>query len=670
MTDNPFQNPFETASNPFTDNNDTTSIENNDGNISPVNLDDDTNPFDWGIPSIWDEETEVNQWWSVFDSWSELQWWDAREILEEYNSWNKDIDKLVNKIASKFVFRKVNLKPWNKIKIEDIGDLWDYKRGKINIKITNLSTTYSFDPTSVTWDDDFYKAVDGAKKYLSKLTTEIWKEKWINEEHIKYVLPVTEWELTVVNTKSVDKKKLWRIWKEHDNTYNIYVWDVITGKKEKKLEEIHKWSNEVVVEVADMAKNIGIWWQQGSWKSVLIRWLINSAMAKSANMFNFLVLEKETDFLNYFKFKNMLFNDAVWNMNIEKIYSLFVYLALQYKKRNLLFNQKGVAHLRAYNKLVPESKRLPLLILLVDEYKELRDTLKKQSVWKMDLDKNFWESLGWLLQVSRASWILAWVATQQATDERWVHLWVKNNLSAWFIWTTIEGKQFGWLTTLQRKNVATINKWDFYTLWTIGKNFIRCPYWDADHIDDEEFYTRMPLKKDWQNFRDASYIRDYSNNYIIETIEKIVDELGMDLFQVNTKLYQMYHVDINWINNLRGLRKIAIIVFINQFLKWFETAINMVTETTNIPENFNLVSITTSLRANSEYKPFWLLFDYMIYIYELNYAKFVENNFNFKSKKKIIEEGSEEEKEQLRAFFTQKVMDMMDYKLKEVNFWD
>ncbi len=665
MTDT---NPFEWV-NPFANNAETDILD-----VNPFANNADNNPA-WNVEqNIW------NIWWNITDTWVPVEqsttqdfWgfesWDIRELLKKLGNDNRTYNKLVDKIVNTCIYRKTSLKPSNKIKVEQIEDVRDYKRWIVTVTFNPLSLQYNFKPSTMSDENDFYNTVISVDKDLEKLSKEIYKD---NEEEtgVRYVLPHIS-KVLVANSNFVDKNKIWRIWKQHDNTFNIYLGDTLAGEKPDSLKKIHENSNEVVVEASDMAKNIGIWGQPGSGKSVLLRGMMLSAIAKNSNMFNFLVLEKEIDFLNFFRFKNVKFNDAVGNMNIEKIYSLFVYLALEYKRRNVLFQEIWwISNIRAYNKAVSDDKKMPLIILVVDEYKELRDTLKKQSIWKMDLDKEFGNSLAWLLQVSRWTWIFAWLSTQKATDAEGIHKKVKDITNSGIVWHTDEGGQFGSLTYSERKIAKTIKLWDFITFGEIWKNFFRCPFWDANHIEEEEFYDRMPLKDNWQDLTDTDILREYSNNFIVDTIEKIANELKIELFQIKENLYKSYHVDIWWINELRWLRKLAMIVFLNLFLDWFEHSRELMLNTTNIPAEFDLENILTGLKSRSEYKPFSLLFDFLLYLYNINYADFIKSNFKFSAKKKILEEGSEEEKEQVVSFYTQKIMDMMDYSLKNINFGD
>ena len=69
---------------------------------------------------------------------------------------------------------------------------------------------------------------------------------------VKYTLPYTN-KVLVANNGFVDKDKTWKIWKRHDNTFNIYLGDSLTGDKPATLNKVDENKKEIIVECSDMA---------------------------------------------------------------------------------------------------------------------------------------------------------------------------------------------------------------------------------------------------------------------------------------------------------------------------------------------------------------------------------------------------------------------------------
>jgi len=556
---------------------------------------------------------------------------DINDFLENYTLKEREIVKIFQDLI--FQFYWIKSKPIDKLEVEDFWSFLEYTKEYIKITYREYVTEFAFSGIKIP-EGDFLKKIEKLQESFKKLAKHF-KNPLIDEETpIKNVF-VYRNKVYVNYRKTLDVEHSLKVMYSNSDNWQIYIWN-----------DLIKW-NPILLNQMKELRMTHIVWTSWSGKSVLLRNMVASGLQKYGNM-RFFILEKATDFDNFFQFKNIEYKNTVWKMGFEEIITLFLYFFLEFEKRRQIMAKVNASSLDEYNDKVPPKERLPYEILLIDEFKELRDVLQKQSIGKIDLEKKFITYLSSLVQVTRSVWLFFWLATQQVWDDKGIPLVIRGNLQTHIIWKldSSQIQQASFLVTEDRKLIwgNKLYEWDFLISAEKEKWLIRSPYFDDEAILRGKLYQTLPKRE-----KPISDIYDFSNKRILNLMKKNISWLEIDILDINDRLkdygFSEEYVDAKF----DGIVKLSMIWIANIFVNWLEKTIRILRRTTIVPPDFNIETEIDALLNQEKYKPITVLFVYMLYLYQNKFREFIDKNFKLSTwpNQRIILSGDDEALDEL-----------------------
>ena len=332
---------------------------------------------------------------------------------------------------------------------------------------------------------------------------------------------------------------LWVVWIEVPNSNRQAVWlkEVISSKEfnSKKVEiPIALWKDvSWRIIVWDLAKmpHLLVAWQTGSWKSVWMNWFLISMLYKfSPSELKMIMVDPKRVELSIYNWIPHLLTPVITNP--DKALNALKWCVAEMLRRYELATQVAARNLKEYNAKVEKDKRLPYIVMVVDELADLMMSWNKKEVE---------QSIARIAQMARAVWIHLIIATQRPSVD--VITWlIKANIPS-RIWFTV-ASQIDSQTVIGKKWAENLLwKWDmlYYPTWTMSPERVQWVLVETDEVEavvnklkltvDPDMINNLQIPEivNWKSKLEWSIMENYKwdqdeDPEIIEKAIKVVKE--------------------------------------------------------------------------------------------------------------------------------------------------
>ncbi len=332
---------------------------------------------------------------------------------------------------------------------------------------------------------------------------------------------------------------LWVVWIEVPNSNRQAVWlkEVISSKEfnSKKVEiPIALWKDvSWRIIVWDLAKmpHLLVAWQTGSWKSVWMNWFLISMLYKfSPSELKMIMVDPKRVELSIYNWIPHLLTPVITNP--DKALNALKWCVAEMLRRYELATQVAARNLKEYNAKVEKDKKLPYIVMVVDELADLMMSWNKKEVE---------QSIARIAQMARAVWIHLIIATQRPSVD--VITWlIKANIPS-RIWFTV-ASQIDSQTVIGKKWAENLLwKWDmlYYPTWTMSPERVQWVLVETDEVEavvnklkltvDPDMINNLQIPEivNWKSKLEWSIMENYKwdqdeDPEIIEKAIKVVKE--------------------------------------------------------------------------------------------------------------------------------------------------
>ena len=271
------------------------------------------------------------------------------------------------------------------------------------------------------------------------------------------------------------------VWIEVPNSNREIVWlkEVIASKdfNSKKCEiPIALWKdvswNIVVWDLAKMP-HLLVAWQTWAWKSVWMNWFLVSMLYKfSPSELKMIMVDPKRVELSVYNGIPHLLTPVITNP--DKALNALKWCVAEMLRRYDLATKEKARNLQEYNSKVSKDKKLPYIVMVVDELADLMMSWNKKEVE---------QSISRVAQMARAVWMHLIIATQRPSVD--VITWlIKANIPSRIAFT-VASQIDSWTVLWKKWAEDLLGRWDmlFYPTWATEPERVQWVFVETHEVE-------------------------------------------------------------------------------------------------------------------------------------------------------------------------------------------
>lgn len=349
---------------------------------------------------------------------------------------------------------------------------------------------------------------------------------------------------------------LWAVWIEVPNTNRQVVWlkEVISSKQfnSKKIDiPIALWKdvswNIVVWDLAKMP-HLLVAWQTWSGKSVWMNGFLISMLYKfSPSELKMIMVDPKRVELSVYNWIPHLLTPVITNP--DKALNALKWCVAEMLRRYDLATQVWARNLKEYNVKVEKEKRLPYIVMVIDELADLMMSWNKKEVE---------QSISRVAQMARAVWMHLIIATQRPSVD--IITWlIKANIPSRIAFT-VASQIDSWTVLGKKWAEDLLGRWDmlFYPTWAMEPERVQWVLVETNEVEavvnklkltiDPEMINNLQIpeianwksKLEWSIMENYKWDQEESPEIIEKAIQVVKDAKKWSTSLVQRKLGLWY----------------------------------------------------------------------------------------------------------------------------------